>query len=71
MTREEIICMARDAGSIDSEDVIETIYRAFSSAEREACAQVCEAQQVGQPSYFEIDERIGECAAAIRERGNA
>jgi hypothetical protein len=39
------------------------------ASEREACAQVCEAQQVGRPSYFEIDERIRECAAAIRARG--
>jgi hypothetical protein len=32
MTKEEIIRMAREAGSIDSEDVIETVYAAFSAA---------------------------------------
>lgn len=40
MTRDEIIEMARRAGSIDSEDVILTVYNAFSSVEREACAKV-------------------------------
>ena len=42
MTSDEIIRMAREAGSIDSEDVIETVYAAFAAAEREACAQLCE-----------------------------
>jgi len=42
MTRDDIIRMAREAGSIDSEDVIETVYAAFAAAEREACAKVCE-----------------------------
>ncbi len=32
MTRDDIIRMAREAGSIDSEDVIETVYAAFSAA---------------------------------------
>ena len=40
MTRDDIIAMAREAGSIDSEEVIETVWSAFSAAEREACAQV-------------------------------
>ena len=31
MTQDEIIRMARDAGSIDSEDTILTIYAAFSN----------------------------------------
>lgn len=35
MTRDDIIHMARDVGSIDSEDVIETVYTAFASAERQ------------------------------------
>ena len=35
MTRDDIIRMAREAGSIDSEGVIETVYRAFTSAKRE------------------------------------
>jgi len=41
MTKDEIIKMARDAGSIDSEDVIETVWAAFSAAEREDCSWVC------------------------------
>lgn len=36
MNRDEVIRMAREAGSIDSEDVIETVYAAFAAAEREA-----------------------------------
>ena len=40
MTRDEIIRMARDAGSIDSEDVIETVWAAFSAAEREAICPI-------------------------------
>jgi hypothetical protein len=35
MTKDDIIRMAREAGSIDSEDVIETVYVAFAAAERE------------------------------------
>ena len=38
MTQDEIIEMAREAGSIDSENVILTVYNAFSSAEREEFA---------------------------------
>jgi len=38
--------------------------------EREACAKECENQKIGFPSYFEIDERIQECADAIRKRSN-
>jgi uncharacterized protein YwlG (UPF0340 family) len=34
MTREEIIKLAREVGSIDSEEVIETVYAAISAAER-------------------------------------
>ena len=39
---DDIVRMAREAGSIDSEEVIETVWRAFSAAEREACAKVCD-----------------------------
>ena len=64
MTRDDIIRMAREAGSIDSEEVIETVWNAFSATEREACAQVCE--------QFEEDMGHGipqRCANAIRARG--
>ena len=56
MTREDIIRMARDAGSIDSEDVIETVYNAFAEAEREACAKVCE--DAPEPDGYDLAERI-------------
>lgn len=35
MNRNEIIRTAREAGSIDSEEVIETVFAAFAAAERE------------------------------------
>jgi len=81
MNRDDIIQMAREAGfefnslggthtSGKLDEHLERFAALVAAAEREACARVCEAQQVGQPSYFEIDERIGECAAAIRARGN-
>lgn len=41
----------------------------LAAKEREAierCAQLCEEQKVGFASYFEIDERIDQCATAIR-----
>lgn len=67
MTRDDIIRMAREAGSIDSEDVIETVYAAFAAAEREACAQLCE----GLPDlkYKWKTNFPSDCAAAIRARG--
>jgi hypothetical protein len=65
MNRDDIIRMARNAGSIDSEEVIETVYRAFAAAEREACAKVCEAGK-----HSEYDGHA-DCAAAIRARGQA
>ena len=67
MSRDDIIRMAREAGSIDSEEVIETVWRAFSAAEREACAKVCE--QLGDDSDYNTGPlwRRG-CANAIRAR---
>jgi hypothetical protein len=67
MTHDEIIEMARQAGSIDSEDVILTIYNAFASAEREACAKVCEKTITSQRSAWGANF----CIAAIRARGDA
>ena len=67
MSRDDIIRMAREAGSIDSEEVIETVWRAFSAAEREACAKVCE--QLGEDSNYSTGRVWGRgCAAAIRAR---
>jgi hypothetical protein len=39
VTKDDIIRMAREAGSIDSEDVIETVYAAFAAAEAEKWAR--------------------------------
>ena len=66
MNKEDIIRMAREAGSIDSEDVIETVYEAFTAAEREACAKVCDelAARDKLSNYYKV------AANAIRARGN-
>ncbi len=81
MTRDEIIKMARDAGSIDSEDVIEAVWAAFSAAEREDCAWVCinEANKCeiaslrsNRDKYSRLREasfRLSTCADDIRARG--
>ena len=63
MSRDDIIRMAREAGSIDSEEVIETVWRAFSAAEREACAKVCEEMH---RSHF--TGPWAKCASTIRAR---
>jgi hypothetical protein len=65
MTRDDIIRMAREAGSIDSEEVVETVYRAFAAAEREACAKLCD--------WLNGEKRLtpAGCAALIRARGQA
>ena len=67
MVKEEIIRMAREAGSIDSDDVIETVYNAFAAAEREACARVAEYRFIGSKDGSE--ECSWKIAAAIRARG--
>lgn len=66
MTQDEIIEMARQAGSIDYEDVILTVYNAFASAEREACAKVCEPQEAHDDPLT-----AWKIAQAIRARGEA
>ena len=66
MTRDDIIRMAREAGSIDSEDVIETVYAAFAAAEREACAKVCD--ELAWDDAGDSAEAMRCCAAAIRAR---
>ena len=52
MTREDIVCMARQAGAVfpadgsyhkfESEESLEAFVDLVASAEREACAKVCE-----------------------------
>jgi hypothetical protein len=65
MTKDDIIRMAREAGSIDSEEVVETVYRAFAAAEREACAKLCESCW-----FIDGTDTANEFAAAIRARSN-
>ena len=84
MTRDEIIGIAFKAGFPDwwlhppeperqDGEVLAMLGRfaaLVAAAEREACAKECENHKVGLDSYFEIDERIQECAAAIRARSS-
>jgi hypothetical protein len=78
MTSDESLRMAREAGllGLDAEGRLERFrklaYEAGVRAEREACAQMCEAMR---PSEREFDARYydacTDCAAAIRARSNA
>ena len=72
MTDNDLTRMAHEAGMVLRSPFTLAHMRDFAAlvaaAEREACAKVCEEQQVGFPSYFEVDERIRGCAAAIRAR---
>jgi hypothetical protein len=78
MTAEESLRMAREAGllGLDAEGRLERFrklaYEAGVRAEREACAQVCEALR---PSKREFDKRYYDaytaCAQVIRGRSNA
>ena len=75
MTKEEIIEMARQAGFVDYElddgttDAFDKRYEAFAvlvaSAEREACAKVCDGYSDGRHANM-----ADLCAEAIRARGN-
>ena len=72
MTNDEIIELARQAGSIDSEDVILTVYNAFTSKEREACAKVCEEEgKLWSKAGCTDTQTFGLCATVIRARGEA
>ena len=69
MTHEDIIKLAREAGISQSHaegmtDFLERFAALVAAAEREACAKVCEEYAGPFNSH-----RIGECAAAIRARG--
>ena len=74
MNRDDVIRMAREAGSIDSEDVIETVFAAFTASEREACAKVCEMEAAasvlghGRKAVWQA-QVAGRCATSIRARG--
>ena len=77
MTRDDIIRMAREAGSIDSDDVIQTVYAAFAAAEREACARVVDPTEHHRRNasiYLGGDEGVElleQTAEDIRARGQA
>ena len=80
MIREDIIRMAREAGSIDSEDVIETVHAAFSAAEREACARLCDkTEELAWDTWDRYADTLDQgsavtaahLAAAIRARGKS
>ena len=71
MTRDDIISMAREAG-FESHDIslnfpkeLERFAALVASAEREACAKLCESEGI------RIDASYMSCAEAIRARGQA
>ena len=81
MNREDIICMAREAGFVDYElddgtdEAFDIRYVRFAilvaTAENEACAKVCEElAELSRTSNTDSMWEWGECAAAIRARGN-
>ena len=79
MTQEEIIEMARQAGYLDLSltdrgmelKELEAFTKLVSAKEREECAKVCE--ELAELNRFSETDSMwewGECAAAIRARGN-
>ena len=85
MNREDIIRMAREAGGylaelpkrdawlfIEDEYHLERFAALVASAEREACANICEEMRVyvGRDNAV-IQSSAKDCAAAIRARGQA
>ncbi len=81
MNKEDIIRMARKAGFADSNGVIHAAYQLESfaalvaSAEREACARMCELmwhKWLDSPEACELNVPDAEdCYRAIRARGQA
>jgi hypothetical protein len=75
MTRDDIVKWAAETGLGSTQYISESQWRSLhafaelaAAAEREACAQVCEA--IATETYGMTNLReYGECAAAIRERG--
>ena len=65
MNREDIIRMAREAGCIESAipDWVIRTCALVASAEREACAKLCDAFQAR-----DVGMQPAECAGAIRAR---
>lgn len=74
MTKEDIIKMAREAGILvpgyrDHIEHMERFAALVATAEREACAQVCE-ENADDDSEGEWDSACINCAYHIRARGN-
>lgn len=75
MTRDEIIRMAREAG-LDPDlwnytDAFERFAALVASAEREACAKVCETFDQRE-AFNDEDMAVADaCATAIRARGQS
>ena len=84
MTKDDIIRMAQEAGAlvspgISSADVtfspatIERFANLVATAEREACAVVCDGayyQNIG-PAFGEVRHGIATCSTAIRARSQS
>ena len=76
MTSDDILRMAREARLVSKwlelcpkdEEALVRFAALVTAAEREACAQVCEARFVGDLTREDMEAR--RCAAAIRARGN-
>lgn len=73
MTNEEIAKAAYDAGFSSSEIFkrlasLKRMIDSIASAEREACAQACDARYMGDNNREDMEAK--RCAAAIRARGN-
>lgn len=83
MNREDIIRMAQEAqmpfywrtGEITYIDKLERFAALVASAEREACAEICDGFYLSwidiQGRYEFMGEGASECAGAIRARGQA
>jgi hypothetical protein len=68
MTREDIVCMAKEAG-MESFDIcveLDDFAKLVAQHEREACAKVCEEQMQGKSIWI---EGARACSLAIRARG--
>lgn len=85
MTRDEIICMAREAGASEFRHEkepdftlsriakIEQFARLVAAAEREACAAICDGKVEAEYATGKVDHNemgwTQSCAIAIRKRG--
>jgi len=69
MTQDDIIRMAREAGVLSGyeSELFQRFAALVAKAEREECAQVCDARYTGDNNREDMEAR--RCAAAIRARG--